>query len=91
MTPLERADRSKELLDNVVFKQAFNAVETDIVGKLKTVGFDDHVTQHELVLCLQLLGNVRRKIERWVEDGEVEKKRIQQENWMARAKQAWRG
>lgn len=91
MTPLERADRSKELLDNVVFKQAFSAVEGDLIAKLKTVGFDDHLTQHELVLCLQLLGNVRRKVERWVEDGEAEKKKIAQDNWVARAKQAWRG
>lgn len=91
MNVMERADRAKELLENSVFKQAFSAVESDIVGKLKSVGFDDHGTQHELVLCLQLLGNVKRKLETWVADGKVEQKKLNDLNWREKAKQVFKG
>ena len=91
MTPLERADRSKELLQNVLFKEAFAAVEADLIAKMKSSGFDDGITHHELVQYLQTLGSIRKKLERWIEDGELERKKVAQDNWRERAKQVWRG
>ena len=91
MDSLERADRSRELLQNVIFKEAFAAVEADLIRKMKDSGYDDGIAHHELVQYLQTLGNVKRKLEKWVEDGALEVKKVQQDNWRERAKQVWRG
>lgn len=91
MNVLERAAHSKELLENTIFKEAFSAIRSDLISKLETVGFQDIDAQHELTLMLQLLKRVKSQLERWVDDGKVESKKIEASNWRERVVQRWRG
>lgn len=90
MNALERAARSSELLENTIFKEAMASIRADLIGKLETVGFDDIDKQHELTLMLQLLKQVKTRLERWVDDGKMEAKAIEQKNWIEKARQRFR-
>lgn len=81
MNVLERAARSKELLESMMFKEAQKAIRDDIISKLETVAFDDHEKQHELVLMLQLTNRHKTQLQRWVDDGKVETKVQAQSEW----------
>lgn len=81
MNDMERADRAKELLENPVFKMAYDGVRTELIGALETCGFQDIETQHELTVSLQLLKRLRTKLERFVDDGKVERKKLSELNF----------
>lgn len=87
MDTLERSDASEQLLQNPVFRAAYKEVHAELVRGLEMCGFMDIETQHELTVSLQLLNRLKKRLERWVEDGKVEKKTIEQQNWLERARQ----
>lgn len=87
MSPLERAALSKELLESRMFKEVHAAVRNELIAALETVSFDDIEKQHELTLSLQLHNRLKRKLERWVEDGKVEQSRIDAGNFVEKMRQ----
>lgn len=87
MNVLERAAHAKELLESATFKAVQAEIKGEIVNALETVGFDDIDKQHELVLTLQIHNRHKRKLEKWVEDGKVEQKSLDQKNWIEKARQ----
>lgn len=91
MSPLERSDRAKELLENPVFKEAYGAVRTELITALETLGFNDHEAQHETVLMLQLLKRIKTKLERFVDEGKVEQKKLADMNYREKLRQVWKG
>lgn len=88
---MERAALAKELLQSRMFKECMAAVKADLVVGLETVAFDDVEKQHDLALSLQILKRLHTKLERWVDDGKMEQKKLDQQNWIDRAKQVWKG
>lgn len=87
MTPIERAAHAKEALANPVLKEAFEQVRTGIIAKIETCGLSDVETQHECTLMLQLLKQVKGRLERHIEDAKVEQKKQEQEAWIEKARQ----
>jgi hypothetical protein len=87
MTPLERAALSDDLLQSRMFKEAHAAIRNELIAALEAVAFDDIEKQHELTLSLQLHNRLKRKLERWVEDGKVEQKRIDAGNFVERMRE----
>jgi hypothetical protein len=90
MTPLERAALSDELLHSRMFKEAHAAIRNELITALETVAFDDIEKQHELALSLQLHNRLKRKLEKWVEDGKVEQKRIESSNFVERMRERFK-
>ena len=90
MNELERSARAKELLENPVFKEAFSAVRNELISGIETCPIGDVDMQHDLTLSLQLMKRIRGKLERWVEDGKLESKKIEQEGLMERMRQRLR-
>lgn len=68
MTPREKADRASQILSDPVFKHVFLDIREDLVAKLETLPMGDVETQHEVSLMLQLLKQVRTRLERYVSD-----------------------
>lgn len=91
MNDMERADAARQLLESPVFKAAFADVRDDLIRSIETCGFMDVDTQHELTISLQLLNRLKKKLERWVDDGKMEQKRLDQQNWIERARQRFTG
>ena len=90
MNPLERAARSKELLENIIFKEVYAALRNELITGLETCPISDLDLQHDLTLSLQILKRIRGKLERWVEDGTLESKKLEQEGLMERMRQKLR-
>lgn len=87
MTPSERADRAKELLENPVLKACFSEMRESFVRKLETTPVNDVEIQHELALSLQILKSLRSQIEKMAQGDPVDKYRVKQDTFMDRIKQ----
>lgn len=90
MNPLERAAKSKELLENVIFKEVMASIKTDLVASLESAGFDDVDKHHEITLTLQALKRIRTQLERWVDDGVLAEKKMNDQTLMDRMTQRWK-
>lgn len=74
MTPEERKFRgtdAKALLDNKLFKEAFQNVGEYIETQAMACDPDNKDKAARIIIAKQILRGVRREIERVVEDGEV--------------------
>lgn len=86
MNKQERASGAKELLENVVFREVQAEIRNELVSALEKVAFDDIEKQHELVLSLQLHKRQVSVLERWVDDGKMEQKKLDHIDWIDRIK-----
>ena len=93
MDELERAARAKELLESLMFKEAHSAVRNELISAIETVPATDFERMQEIVLSLQIHNRLKKKLERWVDDGKVEQKALDQKKWredmIARARKVW--
>jgi len=90
MTPRERADRARQLLDDPVFQQAMRDIRERIVAKLESVAIQDTDIEHELVLSLQLLQRIPARFQAYADEQIVEKHAEKQANFIERVKQRYR-
>lgn len=90
MDVLERSALAKELLESRVFREVHTEIRDEIVKSLETVAFDDIDKQHELVIALQIHNRHKTKLERWVDDGKIEQKALDDQNWIEKARQKLR-
>jgi len=87
MSPGERvarANKAREVLNENMMGGVFNEVREALVSKLEQTPIGDTDTQHEIALTLQLLKQLRRHLENWIEDGALAEREIENENFMAR-------
>jgi hypothetical protein len=85
MNDEQRGAEAAQLLNNPLFKQSFEGVRQKLLERLEETAIGDVDTQHQLTLCLQTVKQVRRYLENYVRDGEleaaraVERKRLRKE------------
>lgn len=89
MTPIERATRANELLDDAVLKQAFADVREQIVSGLESVAFGDVDSQHHLALSLQVLKNVQVRLRKYAEELAVDKAKDNHLRFIDRIRQSY--
>lgn len=75
---------AQQFLESPLFKLAIDGIESDLIDKMKQVAMADIDTQHELILSLQVLGNIRRRITTIVQTGKMAE--IQKETLLDKAK-----
>jgi len=66
-----RGFEAERVLNEPLLKEAFEKVEARLIESMKLVPMGDTKTQHELVLSLQLLGNVKKQIEEVAQTGKL--------------------
>jgi hypothetical protein len=72
---IERANQAARVLADPTLQKAFAGVRESLVVALEGSMMGDSATHHEIALSLQSLKSVRRQLEKWVGDGEVERSR----------------
>jgi hypothetical protein len=72
MNDEQRGIEAAQLLSNPLFKQSFEGVRQKLLERLEETAIGDVDTQHQLTLCLQTVKQVRRYLENFVRDGELE-------------------
>lgn len=93
MTPLERADRAKQLRADPVLRAAFAETRDGLVAKLEQSAMADKKTHHEIALSLQLLQRIQNLLLRYEEDGKVSEVKRKQDSYIDRLRQSvaqWR-
>lgn len=66
---MRRAQAARELLDNVLLREAIAAIEADILQQMRMVKLDDADAHTRLVLALQTAGAVNRRLWHLIQDG----------------------
>ena len=79
MNKIAKGDQAKRLLEDPTLQQAFQDVEDAIINSWKESSQEDETGHKYLKQALHLLSSVRANLERAVEDGTLEKFRIEQE------------
>jgi hypothetical protein len=72
---VERANQAARVLADPTLQKAFAGVRESLITALESSMMGDSATHHEIALSLQSLKAVRRQLEKWVGDGEVERSR----------------
>jgi hypothetical protein len=75
--PVRLGQEAQRLLNDPLLKRAFEGVRQKILDKLEETAIGDTATQHELTLCLQTIKQVKRHLESWVRDGQLEVDRVE--------------
>ena len=88
MTPREKADRAKLLLEDPVFNHVFSDIRDQIVMKLEVCPVSDVEAQHDLTLTLQLLKQLKTQLARYTEEIVLDNAKARQESWLKRARQS---
>ncbi len=76
MSPEQRAAEAQHVLENPLFKAAFDEMRAGIINQIHIVAVNDVETQHELVLMLQLLESIKGRIEQHIHTGSFEKQQL---------------
>ena len=72
---IERANQAARCLEDPTMQKAFEGVRQSLLVAMEASQMGDRDGHHEIALSLQALRSVRRILEKWVADGQVEKKR----------------
>jgi hypothetical protein len=64
-------EKARQLLNNEVFKAAWENAENSIISQMAEVKMRDTEMHTRLILALQILNNVRRHIETTMETGQL--------------------
>ena len=87
MTPLEKAERAKQVLNDPVFAHVFNDLRESLVLKLEACPVSNVEAQHDLTITLQLLKLLKTQLTRYTDEIVVDNARQKHESWIAKARQ----
>jgi hypothetical protein len=76
---MESGTRAHAVLDSDAYKDAFNAVRAAILDQWENCPIRDREGAHELKLMLKLHGDVKRHMEKAVEDGKFAAQELKQD------------
>lgn len=87
MTPNEKAEAAKMLLESPIMRAAFTDIRESLVSKLEGVPFGDTDTQHEVALMLQLLKRLQTQLHTYIQEQAMVKHRNQQDEFIKKTRQ----
>lgn len=82
MTPIERAEEAKRLLQNPVFKAACEEIRLGLVTQMEASGMDDVDTHHHVALALQMLKLIKVKFQKYADEIAVDKAKQKHESFI---------
>ena len=87
MTPREKADRARQILDDPVFSHVMNDIRDQLVAKLESCPISDVDAQHDLTITLQLLKQLKTQLARYCDEIVLDNAKARQDSWIKRARQ----
>lgn len=87
MTPREKAERAKAVLDDPIFAHVFNDIREQIVAKLESIPVTDVDAQHDLTITLQLLKQLKTQLSRYTDEIVLDNAKSKHETWLKKARQ----
>lgn len=68
---IRRANEAQRLMNDPLLSEAFSAVESAVVSELRAVDVGARDKQRDLIVTLQLLGNLQRILRTHIETGKL--------------------
>ena len=87
MTPREKAERAKALLEDPVFNHVFADIREQIVLKLESIPVTDVDAQHDLTITLQLLKQLTTQLSRYTDEIVLDNAKSKHETWLQKTRQ----
>jgi hypothetical protein len=87
MTPIERANRAQQLLDDEVLNDVFSGVRERLVARLEDSAFGDEKTHHDTAMMLQALKQLKVQLQLYAQELVMQKHKEQQEEQIRKARQ----
>lgn len=78
----QRGVRAKHILEDEVYRDAWNAVEASIVDRWKSSPIADAEGQQKLRMMLHVMASVRRQLEDTMDTGKLASAQIEEEQSM---------
>ena len=75
---IQRAREAERLLSNPLFVEAFDKVRGGLVSSMETSPLGDKETHNRLVIALQLLGQIEKRIKEVAETGKLTAIQVEQ-------------
>jgi len=76
LSEIKRGEQAEKILDNEVFKEAFNTVKNHIVDAMQNSPLSDDVTHNRLVIALQTLNQIERALKDVMQTGKMAKLQV---------------
>lgn len=90
MTPRERADRARQILNDPVFVEALRDIRDNIVRLIEQTGMGDIDEQHQLAMKLSLLKSIPQQFKAYADSLVVEQHKERQQGFIEKVKQRYR-
>jgi hypothetical protein len=87
MTPFEKAERAKQLLDDPLLKEVLARIREGLVLKLEASVMDDVDTHHTTALSLQLLKQLTTELHRYIGESAVINARQKHDSFITRMRE----
>jgi RNA-binding protein YhbY len=87
MTPFEKAERAKQLLDDPLLKEVLSGIRERLVLKLEISPMDDVDTHHTTALSLQLLKQISTDLNRYIGESAVIAHRQKNDSFINRVRE----
>ena len=87
MTPIEQAERAKQLLEDQVLRAAFRDIRERLVTRLEQAAIGDVDTHHEVALTLQCLNQVKSQLAVYTQEIAVDQHKQKQDNFIRKMRQ----
>jgi hypothetical protein len=85
---ISRGFEAERLMNEPLLKEAFSAVEADILTAMKRASIGDEKSHHELVLLYQMLEKIKGSLHTVMETGKLAQ--IQKESLLQKGKKLFR-
>ena len=90
MTPNEKADRAREMMESAIFRMVFDDIKAGLVSRLEAAPFGDVALHHEITLTLQALNSVKAQFQRYIGDAAIVSHNEKQDDFVRRMRQSVR-
>lgn len=90
MTPFEKAERAKQLLDDPLLKEVLQTIRERHVTALESTAMDDVDAHHNGTLSLQLLKQVKAELMRLIGDAAVIEARNKHDSFIEKTRERFR-
>jgi hypothetical protein len=87
MTPREKAERAKQLIEDPMVRHVLDDIRMGLVQQLEASPIGDVDTHHEVALMLQLLARIKPTLLKYSQQGEIDAQKLKHESFVSRTRQ----
>ena len=88
MTPRERGERAKSLLEDPVLNDVLSDIREGIVSRVEASPLGDRDTHHEAAISLQLLKRIKSQLKHYVDDMAMESHKAKEAEFLRTMKES---